>query len=105
MFEPSVQGAYGREYVRSSTHLTCCPTDQQAEVLIPDRIELDDIMTIAVASRTQVKNELARFRLMRVPEDSFKFIIVPVFFDKRRLSTYITSGRRPPETPWKPGEI
>ncbi len=102
MFAESIRGAYGRTYARSPGHLLCCPTDEQAEVLIPDRISMNDILGVAVSGETQARNEVARLRIARVPENRFQFIIAPILFDKRRLSTCIRSGRRPPETPWNP---
>jgi hypothetical protein len=43
MFANSVPGSGGRTFTRGSTHLACCPTDNQAEVLILDQIGMSDI--------------------------------------------------------------
>lgn len=102
LFDDSIKGAYGKAFTRLPVHLSCCPTDDQAEVLIPDQIALADILTIAVATKTQAKNEVARFRLMNIPEDRFKFVIAPDLFDKNALSRLIRSGKRPVEIPWLP---
>lgn len=103
LFADSVQGASGYTFHRTSSHLLCCPTDEQAEVLIPDRVPLNDILGIVASSEEQVKNELSRFRHLGIPEDRFKFIIAPTMFKKRALSTCIRSGRRPTEKLWSPG--
>lgn len=104
MFAPSVSGAGGQNFTRWSTHLTCCPTDNQAEVLIPDQIGIFDILSIAVPQESQAKNEAVRLSIMGVAEDRFKFVIAPEIFKKYDLSNLIRSGKRPKETPWTPRE-
>ncbi len=104
LFADSVSGASGRTFTRLPTHLPCCPTDDQAEVLIPDRIAKGDILAIGVRNRTQAKNEATRLRLMNLPIDSFQFVIALDLFDKHTLSQLIRSGKRPPETLWTPGD-
>jgi hypothetical protein len=102
LYADEVTGAYGNVFRRMPNHLPCCPTDDQAEVLIPDHIILDDILAIAVRDETQAKAELAAFRLAGVPENRFGFVISPTFFDKRELSKCIRSGQYPPERVWYP---
>lgn len=98
MFADSISGAYGKTFTRSDTHLSCCPTDDQAEVLIPDQIVMADLVAITVPNEAQVKREAARLRLLNIPEDRLKFVIAPDLFDKYTLSKSIRSGRRPRET-------
>ena len=102
LFANSVTGAGSRTFNRLTTHLPCCPTDDQAEVLIPDQIAKSDILAIAVKTETQAKNEASRFRLIGLPIGSFRLIIAPELFEKRSLSQLIRSGNRPQETPWTP---
>jgi hypothetical protein len=102
MFANSITGAYGKTFTRSSNHLDCCPTDNQAEVLIPDQIGISDILAIAVPTETQAKNESTRLRFLGVPEDRFNFIIAPELFEKYTLSSLISSGKRPREILWIP---
>ncbi|NJM62498.1 MAG: DUF4433 domain-containing protein [Oscillatoriales cyanobacterium RU_3_3] len=102
MFAQSVPGAYNKTFTRSNTHLACCPTDNQAEVLIPDRIEMADILGIAVPTEMQVKNEAARLSILGEPSERFNFVIAPTLFDKHSLSDSIHSAKRPIETPWIP---
>jgi hypothetical protein len=102
MFANSITGAYGKTFTRSPNHLDCCPTDNQAEVLIPDQIGISDILAIAVPTETQAKNEAARLRLLGVPEDRFKFVIALELFEKYTLSSLISSGKRPREILWIP---
>src|SRR2546425_5310110 len=44
LFARSISGAGGQTFTRSPTRLDCCPTDDQAEILIPDRIVKSDIL-------------------------------------------------------------
>jgi hypothetical protein len=104
MFAKSITGAYGKTFTRLDTHLSCCPTDNQAEVLIPDQVGIADILGIAVSTKTQAKNEAARLRLLYKPEDRFNFVIAPDLFDKNTLSNSIRSGKRPVETSWISGD-
>ena len=99
MFAQSVSGAGGRTFSRWTNHLACCPTDNQAEVLIPDQIGISDILGIAVPSETQAKNEAVRLDILGIPEDKYKFVVAPDLFDKYKLSDLIRSGKRPDETP------
>ncbi|PSB05936.1 DUF4433 domain-containing protein [filamentous cyanobacterium Phorm 46] len=98
MFDQSVPGAYNKTFTRSNTHLACCPTDNQAEVLIPDTISIGDILSIGVKTKTQAKNEAVRLSLLNVPEDRFNFVIAPTLFEKYNLKECISSGKRPQET-------
>ena len=100
MFAQSVSGAGNRTFPRSNTHLVCCPTDNQAEVLIPDQIGTADILAIAVPTETQAKNEAVRLSILGVPGDRFNFVIAPTLFDKQMLSNSIRSGKRPIERHW-----
>jgi hypothetical protein len=100
MFAQSVSGAGNKTFSRSNTHLVCCPTDNQAEVLIPDQIGTADILAIAVPTETQAKNEAVRLSILGVPRDRFNFVIAPTLFDKQSLSNSIRWGKRPIEKHW-----
>lgn len=100
LFKKSVQGARGKYFNRESKHLRCCPTDDQAEVLIPDRIPLEDILGIAAISEDQVKNELARFEHLQIPKDRFNFVIAPSMFQAQIQSSSVRNGKRPNEKLW-----
>lgn len=104
MFNQSVSGAGGNNFQRYTSHLASCPTDNQAEVQVPDLIGISDIIGIAVPTEKQAKNEAARLELLGIPEDQYTFIIAPDLFDKRKLSKLIRSGKRPKEIPWNPRE-
>lgn len=100
LFAKKVEGAYGKTFERSEKHLISCPTDDQAEVLVPDKVALSDILAIAVVSESQAKNEIARFKYAGVPENKFQLVIAPDLFNKYELSRMIRDGIRPTETLW-----
>jgi hypothetical protein len=93
MFAPSVSGAGGKTFSRSTSHLSCCPTDNQAEVLIPDKIGISDIIGIAVPTETQAKNEAVRLNLLGIPEEKYNLVIAPDLFDKYKLRTRFAQVR------------
>ncbi len=101
LFASEVAGAYGRKYSRSLLTPDYCVTDEQAEVLIPDQIALEDIVGVAVHSVEQARNELVRLKLLGIPEKSvreLKVVVAPDLFDKYRLSALLKQGKRPEET-------
>jgi hypothetical protein len=103
LFAASVEGAHGQRFGRRSMHLSCSPTDDQAEVLIPDRVALRHVRGFIVASETQGKNELSRLRLAGLDISALEVLVSPTAFQKRALSECIRSGRRPVETPLNQG--
>src|SRR5438094_853946 len=100
LFQKSTRGAYNRVLVRAQSHPDCCTTDDQAEVLVPDRIRLSDVIGVAVRSEAQAKREIARLRMLGVKNDVFRFVIAPTLFQPHALSQTIRRGQRPAETPW-----
>lgn len=89
LFADRVEGAYGKARLRQRNHPLCCPTDDQAEVLVPDRIELADILAIGVETEEQAQNELARLKYVDVPTKKLSFVIAPKFFDKYSLRRHV----------------
>lgn len=90
----------GSRQVRGVTHLPCCTTDDQAEVLVYDSIRIEDIIGIGVANENQAKNELLRMKLCKIDNKS-NIIIAPHFYQKRVLSSEIRKGNRLPETKYE----
>lgn len=83
-----------RQINRRPSHLLCCPTDIQAEVLIPEPIEIDDIHAIAVPSSDQAHREIKRAELQGLTIDK-PFIIAPNFFSSpQTLAQFIQQGIR-----------
>ena len=77
------------------------PTDEQAEVLIPDRIGCGDINGVVVQDEKQAALEKSRLDLagLTVP----RFVVVPEFFDPYALSGSLRSGRLPVEREYPRG--
>jgi hypothetical protein len=102
MFAGRVVGAYGQEFTRESGRLDCLPTDEQAEVLVPDQVVREDILGLVVKNETQAKNEIVRFQMLqqRVP----RVLIGKNFFDADALSSVLRSGRLPTEEEYYPGD-
>lgn len=101
MFVPTVIGAYQKCYSRSGRHPGWLPTDEQAEVLIPDQVAREDILEIAVADEAQARREHARLTQLQV--DVPTIVIAPDFFNPRQLSASLRNGRIPPEAVFRPG--
>jgi ssDNA thymidine ADP-ribosyltransferase, DarT len=97
LFAQSIAGAYGKTNTRGTKHLTCSPTDDQAEVLVGTNITSSDILGVAVRDVVQAKNEIVRLRLAGIPGNPFQFIIAPTLFNKYELSCSIRAGKRPVE--------
>lgn len=93
LFAEIVEGA--RTFRRGPHHPEFLPTDEQAEVLIPDRVRLSDLQGVVVRDDSQAKREASRLRLMDVPAP--QLVVVPEFFDPGKLSGQLRAGRVPPE--------
>jgi hypothetical protein len=101
MFKPQILGAGGRRFTRNAAHPSWLPTDQQAEVLIPDRVAREDILGVAVADESQAKREISRLKLLKavIPP----LVIAPDFFRPDWLSSQLLGGSIPSETLFHPG--
>ena len=76
LFTEVVEGV--QTYRRGPNHPEFLPTDEQAEVLIPDRVNRDDIHGIGVQDAAQAAREVSRLELQRLPVP--RIVIVPEFF-------------------------
>lgn len=101
MYSRSVLGAGGKTRMRMPRQLSCCPTDDQAEVLVPASIGLKDIQGVVVISEEQARREDTRLKYVGV-ETHPKWIICPDYFDPYKLSVRIRTGVRPREDVWHP---
>jgi hypothetical protein len=93
LFAATVDGA--RTYRRAVSRSSAMPTDEQAEVQIPDNIPLEAIAGVAVLNAEQARLEIERLKILRVRLPPF--FIAPLFFDARGLSAAIRNGNVPPE--------
>lgn len=99
LFADTVEGK--DTYRRGPRHPDFLPTDEQAEVLIPDRIGRGDINGVVVQAEKQAARETSRLDLagLTVPG----FVIVPEFFDPYALSESLRNGRLPVEREYQRG--
>lgn len=95
LFEETVIGGAGRTFSRPTTMLPCCPTDDQAEVLVPCMIVSADIIAIAVPSPDQARRELARLNFVPGVR-AVSFLIAPDLFNST-WSNKVRNGQRPKE--------
>ena len=101
LFADRVQGSGNRVFERKQEHPAFLPTDQQAEVLIPDQVHKQDVLGIAVQDKAQAKREAVRLRLLRHEPPSI--LIAPHFFQPQRLSNLLLAGKMPTEQQYQPG--
>ena len=95
LFAETVEGAQGQTFTRYPHQPAFMPTDEQAEVLVPDQIQRRDVLGIAVRDEGQAKREVARLSLIgRSPPP---IVIVPQYYDPSMLSGLLRSGRLPVE--------
>jgi ssDNA thymidine ADP-ribosyltransferase, DarT len=88
------QGSTGRDEKPKS-----CPTDDQAEVLVPKLIRLEDANHVVVADAAQARRIYSGLELIGAPAQELRWTIAPEFFAVA-LSTTLRAGRTPVETPW-----
>lgn len=100
LFEETVEGS--RTFTRGPRHPVFLPTDQQAEVLIPDRVEWPDVLGIVVYDEAQASREAARLEMLQV--GCPPILIVPEFFCPQRLRSILLSGRTPEECEFRKGD-
>ena len=93
LFAETVEGL--RTYRRGPGHPDFLPTDEQAEVLIPDRIGRGDVSGVVVRDDEQAAREISRLELARLTGP--RVVIIPEFFDPSALSRNLRSGWIPSE--------
>lgn len=98
MFAARVVGA-GGTYVRRG-HQDACPTDAQAEVMIPRHIPLADVQAIAASDAGVAGDTYALLDQLGAPTEQLPILIAPDLFNPYRLASLIPKGQRPVETPW-----
>ena len=98
LYAKTVAGTYDID--RATDHLHPCPTDQQAEVLVRDKIALADVLAVAVRDEAHAKRQRSKLRLSGLDPNLFEYVIAPAMYEKYVLSTAIRTGTRPLETPF-----
>lgn len=101
LFAETVQGAGGRTFTRYQHQPAFLPTDEQAEVLIPDQIQRQDVMGIVVRNQEQAKREVARLRL--IGRSAPRIAVAPEYYNPSTLSGLLRAGRLPIEPEHRTG--
>lgn len=94
LFADEVIGRRGKIYTRGRKP-AYLPTNDQAEVLIPGRIDLDAIIGLVVSSETQAQQESVRLKMLNLTRP--KTLVAPTLFDPQGLSQMLRSGQQPEE--------
>ena len=101
LFSDRMEGSGSRVYWRGPRHPHFLPTDEQAEVLISDRIGRSDVDGVVVRDDSQAAREESRLELAGVTVP--RIVVVPEFFDPHVLSGILRSGRIPLEREYHRG--
>ena len=99
MFADAVEGS--RTYRRGRDHPDFLPTDEQAEILIPDCISCRDVKAVFVRDDEQAAREVSRLELQGLPVP--RIVIVPEFFQPNTLSKILRRGQIPLEREYQRG--
>ncbi len=102
LFVGSTTDTKGRPWRRGARHPSYLPTNEQAEVLVLDQIEKEDLLGVAVRDEAQARRELAALRILDVPLP--RIWVTPTFYCPRSLSKVLRSGQQPTETEFNGGE-
>ena len=88
---------------RSTNMLSCCPTDDQAEVLVYKNISRKDIIGIIVEDEDRAESESIKHSILKnVPK--IDIIIAPDLFNGE-WSRKVRRGEKPLETKYQGGEL
>ena len=90
-----------RGFSRKLTHLSCCPTDMQAEVLLPGPISVSKLIGMAMHSVKQVETEMVRWEVLGIARPKIPLFVAPNLFSKINLRNDIWLGRRPTESAYE----
>lgn len=101
LFEESVEGV--RRFRRRPKHPAFLPTDQQAEVLVPDSISMQDISGVALVDAEQAAREVTRLTLLSL--EIPRLLLAREFYNPQALSEMLIAGKIPAEIEYDPGGI
>jgi hypothetical protein len=97
IFADPVDGANGP--IARDKKPNSCPTDDQAEVLVPKRIPIEHAREIVVSDEAQARANYVGLQLIGAPVDQLRWVIAPELF-LPSLSGTLRAGRLPVEIPW-----
>ncbi|WP_068057231.1 DarT ssDNA thymidine ADP-ribosyltransferase family protein [Nocardia xishanensis] len=103
-YAASVSGQGNRVRTRGANHDPRCPTDVQAELLVPGPIPLSAVRAIVFPSADAAEEEYGRVQrigITSVPK-SIPSLVSLGLFDKQLVSAAVTTSSRLEETVWRP---
>lgn len=89
-----------RTFTRGPRHPDFLPTNEQAEVLVPNGIPRKHITGVAVRDEAQAEQEHCSLLDHGIAPPPL--VVVPEFYEPQRLSDLLRVGKMPVETPWRP---
>lgn len=92
LFAPNVGGR-----ARRTTHLKQCPTDLQAEVLVPGPIPMNEVIGMAMRTEQQVNTERVRWNVLGITEPTMPIFVAPTLYEKLSLRNHVWRGETPEE--------
>lgn len=89
LFAPRPRGS---DFSRSPIHREDCPTDVQAEVLVPDRIDITDITGVCFESAEQAWDAIACLEIGGVAARLPPVAVCPQLFDPNAVRSIVRNG-------------
>ncbi|GAA2245826.1 DUF4433 domain-containing protein [Promicromonospora sukumoe] len=100
-YTEAVSGSYGKTYSRGTNHDPRCPTDVQAEILVPAPIPLTSAYGIVFPSEQAASNEFVRLEQLSVAiPNHLQWIVSPGLFDAASVTNAVRMSRGILEQPW-----
>ncbi|MGY1873931.1 DarT ssDNA thymidine ADP-ribosyltransferase family protein [Nocardia gipuzkoensis] len=95
------QGGVVRE--RTPRHSPQCPTDVQAEVLVPAPIPLSEVHGLVFPTEAAAEQEYRRLQRFGVAAPPIPWMTAPEMFDTQAVVKAVVQSRYLQELPWMPG--
>lgn len=93
------------QFSRDPNHTLACPTDVQAEVLIPGSIDIDQVKGIYLPSPAHIRQERGRLKQLGGNPDLFAWFSCPHLFAVNTVVSAIRHGATLIAQPWEDPEI
>ncbi|WP_336652117.1 MULTISPECIES: DarT ssDNA thymidine ADP-ribosyltransferase family protein [unclassified Leucobacter] len=93
-YAQSIDSGGPRAFCRGVQHDPRCPTDLQAEALVPAPIPIEYIKGVVVPSDEDALQEQGRLRLLHADPDQLRWYVAPGMFDVGTVRLAAQNGRR-----------
>ena len=97
-----VRGSGGHSRHRGPSHDPACPTDLQAEVLLPAPVALSAVHAIVFPTEAAALNEYGRLDRAGLLADAPPFVVCPGMSDAQAVTAAVTAGVELEESAWLP---